>query len=247
MAWKIHLASRSKKPNILLYELIPRHHVVFSNHKALVSPPPPTTTLMPRALSATPATECATPRTSEELLPELYTELRHLAAAKLAHERPGQTLQPTALVHEAWLRIESRPHHPWNCSRHFFSAFAETMRRILVDNARRKLCPRHGGHLECRPLDPALLSLASPLPDDQLLAVDEALDALATTDARAAEIVKLRFFAGLSESEIASHLEISVSTVRRNWSFARTWLFTTIRHDLQAPPAVVPDESANHS
>ncbi len=202
---------------------------------------------MPRALSAPQATECATPHTSEELLPGLYDELRHLAAAKLAHERPGQTLQPTALVHEAWLRIESRPHHPWNCRRHFFSAFAETMRRILVDNARRKLCPRHGGHLERRELDPALLWLTCPLPDDQLLAVNEALDGLVTLDARAAEIVKLRFFAGLSETEIASDLGISVSTVRRNWSFARSWLFASIRHDLQAPPAVEPDESANNS
>jgi eukaryotic-like serine/threonine-protein kinase len=153
------------------------------------------------------------------LLSQLYDDLRHLAAAKLANERPGQTLQATALVHEAWLRIEGSPHHPWNCRSHFFSAFAETMRRILVDNARRKHCPRHGGHLERRQLDPAVLPLTCPLPDDQLLAVDEALDGLATLDARAAEIVKLRFFAGLSESEIAGQLGVSISTVHRNWSF----------------------------
>jgi RNA polymerase sigma factor (TIGR02999 family) len=196
-------------------------------------------------MSAPPATRCATPHTGEELLSQLYDDLRHLAAAKLANERPGQTLQATALVHEAWLRIEGSPHHPWNCRSHFFSAFAETMRRILVDNARRKHCPRHGGHLERRQLDPAVLPLTCPLPDDQLLAVDEALDGLATLDARAAEIVKLRFFAGLSESEIAGQLGVSISTVHRNWSFARSWLFTRIRQDLQSPPPVEPDGSAN--
>ena len=192
---------------------------------------------MTRALPDPPAPESATVHLSEELLPQLYDDLRHLAAAKLAHERPGQTLQATALVHEAWLRIERSPHHPWNSRSHFLSAFAETMRRILVDNARHKQCRRHGGHLERRTLDSVLPSLVNPLPDDELLAVDEALDELAALDPRAAEIVKLRFFAGLSESEIAGHLGLSVSTVRRNWSFARAWLFTAIRQALTSPPA----------
>ena len=175
------------------------------------------------------------PRSAPELLPLVYEELRRLAAQKLCHERPGQTLQATALVHEAWLRLVDDQFR-YNGPRHFYLAAAEAMRRILVENARRKQSPRHGGHLQR--VDADHLDLACPLPDDQLLAVDEALDRLAAVNPRAADVVKLRFFAGLTEAQVAQHQGVSVATVERTWAFARTWLFNEIKRDLDVPPGV---------
>jgi len=168
-------------------------------------------------------------RAAEELLPAVYTELRQLAAHRMAQERPGQTLQATALVHEAWLRLERERDRKWNDSHHFFCAAAQAMRRILVENARRKQSVKHGGQLNRVDVNP--LDIAAPLRDDQLLAVDEALDRLAAINARAADVVMLRFFAGLTEAQVAGELGISVATVERTWAFARAWLFSEIQRD----------------
>ena len=160
---------------------------------------------------------------SPELVPLIYNELRHLAAQKMAREAPGHTLQPTALVHEAWLRLggDAQPH--WQNRAHFFAAAAEAMRRILVDSVRRKQCQRHGGQLVRVDIDSVALPL--PIPDDELMALDEALDRLAAVDTRAAEVVKLCYFVGLTHEQAAQELEVSLSTVERLWSFARAWLF----------------------
>ena len=167
-------------------------------------------------------------KTTDELLPLVYDELRKLAARKLAAERPGQTLQPTALVHEAYLRlISGNSSRPWDNRGHFFSAAGEAMRRILVEAARRKKRLKHGGELERVSLDEADLPL--PMPDEQLLALDEALNRLATVDSRAAEMVKLCFFVGLTQQQAAGELQISLATAERIWSFARTWLFRDIQ------------------
>src|SRR5215471_12650651 len=167
------------------------------------------------------------PNAAAELLPLVYNELRRLAAAKMSHERPDQTLQPTALVHEAWLRLSGTPNQEWNGRGHFFGAAAEAMRRILVDRAREKKALKRGGNLER--LDVDALELPSPMPDDELLALDEALDRLATVDTRAAEMVKLCFFVGLTQEEAARELGISLSTAERVWGFARAWLLREVR------------------
>ncbi|MGZ8939163.1 MAG: sigma-70 family RNA polymerase sigma factor [Limisphaerales bacterium] len=159
---------------------------------------------------------------SEELLPLVYDELRKLAAHRMAGEAAGHTLQPTALVHEAWLRLVRTPNQAWHNRAHFFRTAAECMRRILIDNARRKLQIRHGGGGERIPLDD--MDLAAQHDPRQLLHVHEALDRLAVEDATKAEIVKLRFFAGLENREIAELLDISERTVERAWSFAKAWL-----------------------
>jgi len=169
------------------------------------------------------------PNSSAQLLPQLYNELRQLAAHRLAQERPGQTLQATALVHEAWLRLEHDGRQRWNDSKHYFCAAAQTMRRILVVNARRKQSLKHGGHLQRMDGEP--LDIAAPLPDDQLLAVDEALNRLGAVNPRAADVVMLRFFAGLTEAQVAGELGVSRATVERMWTFARTWLFSEIQQD----------------
>jgi RNA polymerase sigma factor (TIGR02999 family) len=166
-------------------------------------------------------------RAADELLPLVYEELRRLAAAKMACENPGQTLQATALVHEAWLRLVGDANRKWNNRTHFFAAAAEAMRRILVDNARRKRAQRHGGgkqRLE-------LLDLAAPsAPNaDQLLAVNDALDKFAEIDPQAAELVKLRYFVGMTIEETAEALGISKATVKRHWDYARAWLYEEIR------------------
>ena len=165
----------------------------------------------------------------EELLPLVYAELRRLAAYRLAQEKPGQTLQATALVHEAWLRLVQAGCDSWNDSRHFFRAVAEAMRRVLVENARRKQSPKHGGQLQR--VDDTCRDIATPLPDDQLLAVNEALDRLAALDARAADVVKLRFFVGLTQAQVAEQQGISAATVERTWAFARAWLFNEILNE----------------
>lgn len=170
------------------------------------------------------------PRAAAQLLPLVYEELRKLAAQKLSRERPGQTLQPTALVHEAWLQIAGPDQHTWNGRAHFFGAAAEAMRRILIDRARRKLAERHGAGLARVEADITALELAQPDSNAaEVLAVHDALDRLAAVDARKAELVKLRYFAGLTIAETAEALGISTGTAKRDWSYARAWLFAEIK------------------
>jgi RNA polymerase sigma factor (TIGR02999 family) len=160
---------------------------------------------------------------ADALLPVVYEELRRLAAAKMAREQPGNTLQPTALIHEAWIRLGGEKAFRFENRAHFFGAAAEAMRRILVESARRKKSAKHGGHLQRVAIEDA--DLPMPLPPDELLAMDEALDRLATVDSRAAEMVKLCFFVGLTQPEAACELGVSLSTAERLWGFARAWLF----------------------
>jgi RNA polymerase sigma factor (TIGR02999 family) len=165
---------------------------------------------------------------AEQLLPLVYDELRRLAALKMTQEKPGQTLQATALVHEAYLRLLGGDQaQQWDGRAHFFAAAAEAMRRILIENARRKKRLKHGGHLQRVDVDAVELSV--PLPDEELLALDEALDRLATVDLRAAQVVKLCFFVGLTQAEAARELGVSLSTAERLWGFARAWLFREIQ------------------
>jgi RNA polymerase sigma factor (TIGR02999 family) len=169
------------------------------------------------------AIEAGDPKATAELLPLVYDELRKLATARLADEKPGQTLQPTALVHEAYLRlVVGEQPREWNGRGHFFAAAAEAMRRILVESARRKAAEKHGGGLVRRDLDEDWL--CEPEPDDDLLALDEALQKLAATDPVKARIVELRHFAGLTIEEAALALGISVTTANRYWAYARAWL-----------------------
>lgn len=169
------------------------------------------------------------PQAAEKLLPLVYEELRQVAARQLAHERPGQTLQATALVHEAYLRVVGGGVDLWQNRRHFFAAAAEAMRRILVERARRKRRVRHGGGRLRVELDANDIPLDDPAVD--LLALDEVLDRLAAEDPPKAELVKLRFFAGLSEQEAADVLGISRATAARHWAYARAWLFDRLRDD----------------
>ena len=175
------------------------------------------------------AIEAGDPGAAGQLLPLIYDELRTLAAQRLAQEKPGQTLQPTALVHEAYLRLvdadQSRSTH-WNSRGHFFAAAAEAMRRILVDNARRKRGEKRGQGRARVHLD--LDELASPERSDDLIALDEALEHLARTDPQTAELVKMRFFAGMSIKQAAEHLGISPRTADFRWAYARAWLFERI-------------------
>jgi RNA polymerase sigma factor (TIGR02999 family) len=174
----------------------------------------------------TPAmTGCDQNGSAGELLPRIYGDLRKLAAWKLAGEPPGQTLQATALVHEAYMRLGGRDE--WDSQRHFFAAIAENMRRILIENARRRKCVKHGGHLEQVDLDD--VDIQAPMPDDELLEVDEALDRLAEVNPRAAELVKLCYFAGLTQDKAADQLGVSISTAKRLWAFARAWLYREIQ------------------
>jgi RNA polymerase sigma factor (TIGR02999 family) len=170
------------------------------------------------------AIEHGDPHAAAELLPLVYDELRHLAAQKLAEEKPGQTLQATALVHEAYLRLVGTvDERRWDSRGHFFAAAAEAMRRILVDNARRKKRLKHGGALQRTELAEEVLPFESP--DDDVLAVHEALDQLGAQDPKTAELVKLHFFAGLPLEQAAEVLGLSVRTAYRSWSYARAWLF----------------------
>jgi RNA polymerase sigma factor (TIGR02999 family) len=167
---------------------------------------------------------------AEQLLPLVYDELRKLAAQKLAHEKTGQTLQATALVHEAYLRLVGPGDMPsWDSRGHFFAAAAEVMRRILVDNARRRLSQKRGGAME-RVDFPELVAPAVDEPFD-LLALDEALQSLEAQHPDKAKLVKLRFFAGCSLEETAEHLGISRATAQRNWAFARAWLYGQLNRD----------------
>lgn len=167
---------------------------------------------------------------TEELLRVVYAELRKLAAAKLARELPGQTLQPTALVHEAWLRLGGDAQPKWANRAHFVSAAAEAMRRILIDNARRKNAIRRGGQVTKVRADATGFNLAAPSEDDdELLLVNEALDAFAIENPRAAELVKQRYFTGLTLEEAAETLGISYRSAKRDWAYARAWLFTEVK------------------
>jgi RNA polymerase sigma factor (TIGR02999 family) len=172
------------------------------------------------------AVKAGDPKAAEELLVLVYEELRRLAASKLAYEAPGQTLQPTALVHEAWLRLVGDQAPSFKDREHFFRASAEAMRRILIDRARRKHTVRHGG--EYQRVDFEDVDLAAPVLDDQLLAVNEALDKLALEHPVQSELVKLRYFAGLTNEEASQVLGISLSTVKNYWTFSRAWLLNEI-------------------
>ena len=167
------------------------------------------------------------PKAAEDLLPLVYEELRRLAAHKMAHEPSGHTLQPTALVHEAWLRLVGAGAQHWDNRGHFFAAAAEAMRRILTERARSKARARHGGQLERVALDHVTLAIEDT--DETVLAVHEALDRLAVADPLKAEVVKLRYFVGLNHAEIAQALGLSEPTVRRHWSFARAWLYAELK------------------
>jgi RNA polymerase sigma factor (TIGR02999 family) len=166
---------------------------------------------------------------AEELLPLIYDELRRLAAHKMANEVPGQTLQPTALVHEAWLRLSQQTDARWQNREQFYAMAAEVMRRILVDRARRRQARKHGGDLERVELDAVELPGASD--DAVVLQVHEALEKLAAEDAEKAEVVKLRFFVGLENAEIAAILRVSEKTVQRHWSFAKAWLYRAMKDE----------------
>jgi RNA polymerase sigma factor (TIGR02999 family) len=174
------------------------------------------------------AVEQGEPEAAEKLLDLVYGELRRLAASKMARETPGQTLQPTELVHEAWLRLMGRENPKFANRAHFFSAAAEAMRRILIDRARRKLAVRHGAGFERVDLESQ--DLAAPGTDQQLLAVHEVLDNFAREYPVEAEVVKLRYFAGMTNEETAQALDISVSTVKCYWTFARTSILHTIEN-----------------
>jgi RNA polymerase sigma factor (TIGR02999 family) len=173
------------------------------------------------------AVEAGDPQTAEELLPLLYNDLRKLAAQRMANEAPGQTIQPTALVHEVWLRLAQQSRKDWKNREQFYAIACEVMRRILVDRARRRRAGKHGGDLERVDLD-----VAEPVvrgDDALILQVHDALERLEAEDAVKAEVVKLRFFAGLEYSEIAAILGVSEKTVQRHWAFAKAWLFRAMR------------------
>jgi len=172
------------------------------------------------------AVERGEAQAADQLLPLVYAELRRLAAHKMAQENPGQTLQPTALVHEAWLKLVRQENRRWQDRNQFFAAAAEAMRRILTDNARRKHRQRHGGGQRRVELDDDAVATEA---DDQVLAVDEALEKFARLDPTRAEVVKLRYFVGLTFEEAAEVLGISEPTAKRYWAFARAWLLEEIR------------------
>jgi RNA polymerase sigma factor (TIGR02999 family) len=173
------------------------------------------------------------PQAASDLLPLVYDDLRRLAAQKMAAESPGHTLTPTSLVHEAYLRIAGAGGQDWDNRRHFFAAAAEAMRRILVENARRKNALKRGGALARHDVDE--IPVAAPDTDDNVLAVHESLDRLAAVEPERAELVKLRFFAGMTIDQAARVLGISTATAERYWAYARAWLYDDIsRH---GPPA----------
>ncbi|MBL9170804.1 MAG: sigma-70 family RNA polymerase sigma factor [Verrucomicrobiales bacterium] len=176
------------------------------------------------------------PKAAEDLLPLVYQELRRMAAQRLAGEQRQHTLQPTALVHEAWLRMCGSEQRQWNDRQHFFASAVEAMRRILVDAARRRLAAKRGGGADR--VDADELEMAAPAPDEQLLVVNEALEKFARVDARKAELVKLRYFAGMSFEDAATTLGIAVPTAKQWWAYARAWLRVEMaRANQEAQPA----------
>lgn len=166
------------------------------------------------------------PNAAAELLPLVYDELRKLARAKMSNELPNHTLQATALVHEAYLRLLGNQDQSWSNRAHFFGAAAEAMRRILIDHARRRQAQRHGGGKQRVPLEE--ISIAAPGTDDELLAVHDALEKLLAHDAQKAELVKLKYFAGLTTEQAAEVTGVSLPTAKRHWAYARAWLFREI-------------------
>jgi RNA polymerase sigma factor (TIGR02999 family) len=175
------------------------------------------------------------PQAAQQLLPLVYEELRKLASAKMSRESDGHTLQATALVHEAWLRLGGDRQQQWQNRAHFFAAAAESMRRILIDSARRRRAERHGGGLQRVDVNDSAAGIPAPEgPDDELIAVHEALDRLASHDARKAEVVKLRYFGGLTLEQVSEVLGVSVPTAKRDWAYARSWLFEEIRQSRRA-------------
>ena len=173
------------------------------------------------------------PKAAAELLPLIYDELRRLAAARMANEAPGQTLQPTALVHEAWLRLSKESRTTWKNREQFYAMAAEVMRRILVDRARRRRARKNGGDLERVDLDAVELSM--PADDALVLDVHDALEKLTAEDPEKAQVVKLRFFVGLENSEVAALLGVSEKTVQRHWAFAKAWLFRAMQNNTSGP------------
>jgi RNA polymerase sigma factor (TIGR02999 family) len=174
------------------------------------------------------AIENGDPQAADRLLPLVYDELRKLAAHRLAHEKPGQTLQATALVHEAYLRlVGQREVQHWNSRGHFFAAVGEAMRRIVVEQARRRSAAKRGGGIAREALDPD--EVVTPVPDEQILAVHDALDGLALADPDAATLVKLRYFGGMTMDEAAEVLGISVRSAHDLWAYSRTWLRRRMR------------------
>jgi len=167
---------------------------------------------------------------SSDLLPLVYEELRQLAGARMAREASGQTLQPTALVHEAWLRLVGEGNRSWENRAHFFGAAAEAMRRILIENARRKSRLKRGGGQVRLNIDD--VELADTTPDDKILLIDEALERLKSEDPDKAKIVMLKFFGGLTNQEIAQSLNVTERTVERQWAFAKAWMFRCIQTQL---------------
>lgn len=164
---------------------------------------------------------------SQDLLPLVYDELRRIAAARMAQEQSGQTLQPTALVHEAWLRMVGEGDRTWQNRAHFFGAAAEAMRRILIENARRKSRLKRGGGMMRVDLDG--LDLAATTPDDKILLIDEALERLQREDEEKARIVVMKFFGGMTNQDVAASLGVTERTVERQWAFAKAWLFRCIK------------------
>jgi RNA polymerase sigma factor (TIGR02999 family) len=176
---------------------------------------------------------------AEELLPLVYEELRRLAAHKMAQEAPGQTLQPTALVHEAWLRLGADGQPPWRNRAHFFAAAAEAMRQILVERARRRMALKRAGGASRVSLDEVEIPIEAA-DDERLLAVDEALEQFAARDPRKAELVKLRYFIGMSFEEAASVLGIAVPTAKKWWAYSRAWLAVALRPSLEVSGPISP-------
>ena len=179
------------------------------------------------------AIEKGDPKAAEELLPLVYEELRKLAVVRMANERPGQTLQPTALVHEAWLKIAGDGNDHFANRRHFFKAAATAMQQILIDIARRKQRLKHGANQVGDELHESRIAMS--VPSEELLAVNEALATLALEDPQAAEVVRMRYFVGMTVPEIATALDLAPRTVDRHWAFARAWLKRTIRTSLSGP------------
>jgi RNA polymerase sigma factor (TIGR02999 family) len=174
------------------------------------------------------------PKAADQLLPLVYNELRKLAASRMANEKAGQTLQPTALVHEAWLKIAGDGKEHFANRRHFFKAAATAMQQILIDNARRKQRLKHGANLIGDELHESRIAMS--VPSEELLAVNDALAALAREDPQAAEVVQMRYFVGMTVPEIATALDMAPRTVDRHWAFARAWLKRTIRTTPSGPP-----------
>jgi RNA polymerase sigma factor (TIGR02999 family) len=179
------------------------------------------------------AIDSGNPKAAEELLPLVYEELRRLAAHKMPNERPGQTSQATALVHEAWIRLAGSDRQRWTGRTHFLGAAAEAMRLILIDKARRRAALKRGEDMALTELDESRVELAAPA--DEVLAVHEAIDALAAQEPVSAQVVKLRYFVGMSMPEIAEALEVSLSTVERHWAYARAWLRSAVRGEHVSP------------